>query len=133
MSYERPRLLLVQRDKETSAIIGYRLQLLGYDVECLSSGEEVGSSIDRTVPHLAIVEKRLPGIDGLEVSTRLRSDKRSANVPILLCSQDSSNDSVRNAFLAGANDYLLMPFDPATLESKVEALLASDELVKVWS
>ena len=133
MSYERPRLLLLQRDKETSAIIGYRLQLLGYDVECLSSGEEVSTSIERSIPHLVILEKRLPGIDGLEVSTRLRSDKRTAKVPILLCSQDSSNDSVRSAFLAGANDYLLMPFDPATLESKVEALLASDQLMNVGS
>ena len=109
---------------QTAAIIGFRLQLLGYDVTPISAGEDVPAEIDDHIPDLVLVDTRLPGIDGFEVISRIRAHDRSADVPVLACSPDSSPESVQRAFLAGADDYLIIPFDPAILESKIETLLS---------
>ncbi|APZ94722.1 response regulator [Fuerstiella marisgermanici] len=131
MDYERPRLLLVQHNQQTADITSFRLQLLGYDVVSLKRGEDVPQSVELQLPDLLLVESRLPGIDGFEVTSRLRANERTAAIPVLICSPDSSRESVRNAFSAGADDYLIMPFDPATLENKVESLLANGRVVAV--
>ncbi len=131
MDYERPRLLLVQHNQQTADITRFRLQLLGYDVVSLSRGEDVPQAVELQVPDLVLVETRLSGIDGFEVTSRLRANERTANVPILICSPDSSRESVRNASTAGADEYLIMPFDPATLESKVEQLLTGSKVVQL--
>ena len=128
MEYEQPRLLLVQHDQQAAAIVGFRLELLGYDVTHVSLPEDVAMQLESIVPDLALVDTRPSGIDGLEVIGRIRTADRTAHVPILACSPDSSPHSVQEAFVAGANDYLIEPFDPATLESKVEALLASESV-----
>ena len=117
------RLVLVQHDLLAAAITAFRLRLLGYDIVSVERGEDVPAAVQDDVPDLVLVETNLPGINGFEVINRLRSQEKTAHVPILVSSPDSTPESVRQAFLAGATDYLLMPFDPATLESKIESLL----------
>ncbi len=125
MQYDSPRLLLVQHDPQSAAITEFRLKLLGYDVASVDRGEDVPSAIQAGIPNLVLVETRLSGISGFEVISRLRADKSTKEVPIMACSPDATPESVRQAFVAGASEYLLMPFDPATLEHKVESLLTA--------
>lgn len=123
MESDCARLLLVQQDLLAGSIAAFRLRLLGFDITCVERGEDVPAAVMEQVPDLILVETRLPGINGFEVISRLRADEKTSNVPVLACSSDSTPESVRQAYMAGATDYLLMPFDPAILEQKVETLL----------
>ena len=113
--------LLVISDKTTAAISAFRLRLLGFRVEMVGRGEDVAATLPQFTPGLAIVELALPGISGFELISLLRKELPT-EIPIIALSPDSSPESVKQAFLAGANEYLLMPFDPAVLEQKIEQL-----------
>lgn len=118
------RILLVQHDRLAAAITSFRLRLLGYDITAVERGEDVPAAMEKQLPNLILVEIKLPGINGFEVIKRIRAKESTAEIPILIASPDSTPESVQQAFLAGATEYLLMPFDPATLEQKIETLLA---------
>ena len=70
-----------------------------------------------------IVDLYLPGIDGIELINRLRSDNATAEIRVMVFSIDSDLNVVANAFAAGANDYLMTPYDPAVLQDKIAKLL----------
>ena len=125
MNYDRPKLLLVQRDPQTSALIAFRLSLLGFEITAVFHETEVPTySEPESVPDLALIDLRSGDGTNLELIKRLRSFAQTQEVPVIACSSDSSPEAVRSAFLAGANDYLLLPFDPVIMEQKIEKLLS---------
>ena len=71
-----------------------------------------------------IVDTKLPEGDGIEWLAELRLEFKVEDFPVLMFSLDPSLESVRRAILAGAQDYLITPFDPTVLEEKVENLLS---------
>ena len=123
--------LLVLPDALTAQIAAFRLRLLGYDLQLKESAEDADTFLTSNTPRMLIVDPELPGMSGLELIRRIRREPDTKDTPVLICSDDSSRDAVRKAFLAGADGYLLTPFDPAVLESKVESLLRSRSLAAV--
>ena len=123
MSHETSELLLVLHESLTTDVAAFRLRLLGYEVDVVASAEQALTKLETTEPDMLIVDSNLPGISGLELIIRIRRDERTRNTPVLVCSGESSLDVVNKAFFSGADGYLLTPFDPAVLESKVESLL----------
>lgn len=128
MHSEAPSILLVEEDETLADITAFRLELLGYCVQQARTGEEALELARASLPGLMIVDLYLPGIDGIELINRLRSDNTTAGVPVMVFSVDSDLNVVANAFAAGANDYLMTPYDPAVLQEKIAKLL---ERVKV--
>ncbi|MCR9201778.1 MAG: response regulator [Planctomycetaceae bacterium] len=128
MSYHNARVLLIVSDSVTASITEFRLRLLGYHVELIDRGEGIAEATARQSPDLAIVELALPGMSGFEAIARLRRDVHP-ELPVIALSPDASHDSLRQASLAGAAEYVLMPFDPATMEQKIEQQLASASFV----
>ena len=72
--------------------------------------------------NVTAVELALPGMTGFEAIARLRREA-GPDLPVIALSPDASHDSLRQASMAGAAEYVLMPFDPATMEHKIENLL----------
>ena len=60
---------------------------------------------------------------------RLSNDVRTGQIPVLFVSSHADLDDVQKAYNAGANDYLVTPYDPAVLESKIERLVAVEQAV----
>ncbi|TWU63451.1 MULTISPECIES: response regulator [Crateriforma] len=118
-------LLLVHSDARLAEITCFRLELLGYGIRVCCSGTDALSEISKSVPDLIIVDTTLTDMDGLEWLTRLRAEYAPVDLPALVFSQDPSLETVERAFMSGAQDYLLTPFDPTVLEQKVERLLDS--------
>lgn len=123
MHNEVPRILFVESDSLLSEVTAFRLELLGYEVVAVSSGEEAFELMEERLPDVAIIDLVLPGITGVELIERITLDQRTAEVAVMALSIEADLDAVQRAYNAGARDYLVAPYDPATLESKVETLL----------
>lgn len=118
------KLLLVQAEPVLAELTSFRLELLGYPIELVSSGGEAFSSIQKSLPDLVIVDTQLPDVDGIEWIARVRGDYDAEQLPVIIFSLDPSLETVERAYHAGAQDYLITPFDPTVMEEKIETLLA---------
>lgn len=123
MQNEVPHILFVEDDPLLADVTAFRLELLGYQVETVSTGEEALVAMDRHRPDVAIVDLVLQGMSGVELIERIASSELMSSTSIMAISIEADIDAVQRAYNAGAREYLVAPYDPATLEAKVESLL----------
>jgi two-component system, OmpR family, alkaline phosphatase synthesis response regulator PhoP len=118
-----PAILVVEDDP--SILLGLRMNLVnaGYTVRIAQDGTSGLAEILREKPALVILDLMLPGLNGLEVLSRLRSTDRTLPV-LVLTALGAEKDKVRGLDL-GANDYVTKPFSVAELLARVRALLRS--------
>lgn len=128
MAEKQKSVLLIEEDPTLAQITSFRLELLGYGVSVLHSGEEGLAWLADQLPDLVIIGHFLPGMDGVDFLNRISNDVCTAEVPTILLSPNSELDDVQKAFNAGANEYLVTPFDPQTLEEKVCRLVSASNL-----
>ncbi len=115
------RILVVDDDKAVRDSLRRALVLEGYDVDLAADGAEALKSLTQASPDAMILDLQLPDIDGLEVCRRLRS--LGDRTPVLmLTARDAINDRV-GGLDAGADDYLVKPFNLAELFARLRALL----------
>ena len=124
MALTRRRVLLVDKDETVATITKFRLELLGYRVEHVASGDEAVAAVACERPDAIVLEMFMPGLDGFEVTSRLHNDERTSDIPIIAFSSDADLGHVQRAFQAGAKEFVVKPFDPIVLERKLEQLLA---------
>ena len=122
MSDRAPQILFVEEDPILMEITAFRLELLGYEVVTQESAERAIEWLHDKTPTLIIVDHMLPGMDGIEFINRLSNDTRTGDIPIMLLSTNGDLEDVQKAYNAGADEYLVIPYDPIVLESKVERL-----------
>ncbi len=115
------RLLLVEDDVMVASGIKLGLTNAGYTVDWVGSAERAEQALEGESFDLAIVDIGLPGIDGLELTRRLRT--RGLAMPVLiLTARDALQDRVQGLDL-GADDYMLKPFELPELLARLRALL----------
>lgn len=117
------RLLLVFGEPVLAELTSFRLELLGYQVESVASGGEATAAIGKALPDLVIVDTTLRDGDGIEWIARVRGEYQPHQLPVIVFSLDPSLETVERAYHAGAQDYLITPFDPTVMEEKIETLL----------
>src|SRR4030088_809526 len=117
---EQPHVLVVDDDAKIAAALRRALIYEGYQVEVAPDGQIALNRARERMPDLAILDIMMPGIDGLEVTRRLRAE---GDVPIpLLAAKDGTADRVK-VLDSGADDYLVKPFAYEELMARVRALL----------
>ena len=115
------RILIVDDDRALRDALRRALVLGGYETVPVESGEEALAEIARTEPDAVVLDIGLPDIDGLEVCRRLRDTGN--RVPVLmLTARDAVADRI-DGLDAGADDYLVKPFDVGELRARIRALL----------
>jgi two-component system response regulator MprA len=115
------RVLVVDDDRALRDALRRVLTLAGYEVQGAADGEQAIELVAQAVPDAVVLDVGLPGIDGLEVCRRLR--RLGNRVPILmLTARDAVSDRI-DGLDAGADDYLVKPFDVEELKARVRALL----------
>jgi two-component system response regulator MprA len=115
------RILVVDDDRALRDALRRVLTLASYEVQCAADGEQAIEQVVQAVPDAVVLDVGLPGIDGLEVCRRLR--RLGNRVPILmLTARDAVSDRI-DGLDAGADDYLVKPFDVEELKARVRALL----------
>lgn len=126
MSTNPKRILLIEEDDTLREIAAFRLELLGHRVMSHRSGAEALAWLNDELPDAIIVGHFLPDMDGLELVDRLSNEVRTSEVPVMLLSPNSELEDVQKAFNSGADQYLVTPFNPQTLEKKLVRLLSAD-------
>jgi two-component system response regulator MprA len=118
-------LLLVDDDAPIRRMLSRTLAAEGYEVEAAADGGAALAAVERSLPDAIVLDVTMPGLDGLAVTRRLRA--KGLRVPILLLTaRDAIHERVAGLD-AGADDYLVKPFDTAELTARVRALLRRTE------
>jgi len=125
MPSDQPHLLLVEEDPTLADITSFRLELIGYEVTCVYSGEEAHTALAERLPDVIVLDLALSGADGFELTNQLRNDTSTTNIPILAFSTSADLEDVQRAYTAGVTDFLVTPYDPTVLEHKLSALFES--------
>ncbi len=114
---------ILEDDKNIQEIESYAIKGNGYDVRAFDDAEAFGRGLQEMKPDLVLLDIMLPGEDGLSVLRRLRSDKDTKELPVILVTaKDSEIDTVRGLDL-GADDYITKPFGVMELMSRIKAIM----------
>jgi two-component system response regulator MprA len=115
------RILVVDDDRAVREALRRALTLGGYEVQCAADGAQAIELVAQALPDAVVLDIGMPDIDGLEVCRRLR--RLGNRVPILmLTARDAIADRI-DGLDAGADDYLVKPFDVGELRARLRALL----------
>jgi PleD family two-component response regulator len=125
--------LVVDDDVDIARFIEVNLRLEGFDVLVAHDGEEALAVIAERMPDLALLDVMMPRLDGVELCRRLRSEPLTASLPvIMLTAKNLSVDKVVG-LTAGADDYIIKPFDTLELVARVRSTLRRNSEMRAVS
>lgn len=116
-------ILAVDDDPEVLGTLGRFLRRENLDFKLASSGPEALEYLQGTTPDLIMLDVIMPGMDGIAVCSRIRANAQFTSVPILFLTAKGSTDDVVEGLDAGADDYIIKPFEISELRARVQALL----------
>lgn len=115
------RILAVDDDPEVRTILQAALDGAGYEPWIVSSAEEALEVLESNgLPHLAVIDIRLPGLDGLSLCERIHE---SSDVPIIVLTVIDSSETIVDTIERCADDYMVKPFNPAELTARIGRIL----------
>jgi len=116
------QILLIEDDATLAEITSFRLELLGYEVASCSDPHEALDWLDKSLPDVILLDLALGGNEGFDLLNRLSNAPRTSDVPVMVFSTSADLSHVQRAYAAGAEEYLVTPYDPVNLEQKIEKL-----------
>lgn len=117
------RILVVDDEPAIRILVQRLLMLHGHRVDCAADGEKALDNLERHAYDLAILDHSMPVMSGVQLLGVIRATPRFAHMKILMFSGGGITENVDAAFDAGADAYLLKPFDAARLLAKVNLVL----------
>jgi CheY-like chemotaxis protein len=113
-------ILIAEDDRVTGEILARTLQRWGHQARLVGDGTQAWEVLRRaTAPTLAILDWMMPGIDGPDVCQRVRAELPDAHMYLLLVTARESRGDVVAGLDAGADDYIIKPFDPEELRARI--------------
>ena len=119
----KERILVVEDEEDILELVRYNLSREGYQVLCVTSGEEALERAGSESLDLVVLDLMLPGIDGLEVAKRLKNDSKTRDIPIIMLTAKGSEADIVTGLELGADDYITKPFSPRILIARIRAIL----------
>jgi CheY-like chemotaxis protein len=119
----RPLVLVADDDPDILLLITVTLERDGYDVIAAKDGPSALAAAVERVPHLVLLDLMMPGLDGYEVTRRLRGEPVTKDLPIVIVTAAAEESQAARALDAGADAYMKKPFSPRELLAKTAALI----------
>lgn len=119
----RDLILVADDDEDISRFVGVNLKLQGFEVAYARDGQEALEMIEQRKPDLAIVDVMMPRVDGVELTRRLRADPMTVALPVIILTARGLTVDKVVGLTAGADDYMVKPFDTAELVARVTSTL----------
>ena len=116
-------ILTVDDEEHILELISFNLEINGYDVKKAETGEEALEILQAEHVDLVLLDRMLPGIDGIEVLRRIRQDKALAKLPVILLTAKTEEFDKVVGLEVGADDYIAKPFGVHELVARIKALL----------
>jgi len=118
------KILIIEDDKFLRELISQKLLKEGYDIAEAVDGEKGIKSVKDEKPDLVLLDLILPGIDGFEVLSRIKSDPLLAQTPVIILSNLGQKDDIDRGLKIGATDYMIKAhFTPAEIIEKIKKIL----------
>ena len=119
----KEKILVVDDEEDIRELISFNLEKDGYVVETAESGEKAMEMAFSFSPDLIVLDLMLPGIDGLEVAKKLKTDITTRMIPIIMLTAKGEEADVVIGLEMGADDYIVKPFSPRVLTARIKAVL----------
>lgn len=117
------RVVVVDDDREIREIVSFVLQRHGLEVDAITDGQQLYTTLALSLPDLIILDVMMPGIDGFRLCFELRNDPRTKRIPIIVMTAHTEDIYQRISNDLGAAEHITKPFHPLELAEKVMALL----------
>ena len=129
--------LVVEDEPAILELIAYNLKQAGHQPLRADNAEQALVLVANALPDLVLLDWMLPGLSGVELAKRLRADKRTRAIPIIMLTARSEEQDKLQGLEIGADDYITKPFSPRELNARIKAVLRrrapemTDDLVKM--
>jgi DNA-binding response OmpR family regulator len=127
MTDPRHRALIVEDSRTIAAIMKRFLEQQNFDVLVAADGALGLEVARREQPRVIVTDVNMPGMSGVDMVRALRGDDRTRGIVIIMQTSDSSDESRKQAIEAGADDYIVKPFEPARLAALLRAAVERPE------
>lgn len=117
-------LLVADDDQDIRDLVAFKLGSAGFRVTAVADGVQALEALRREKPRMAVLDVMMPGLSGLDVVRQVRADADLADLPVILLTARAQEADVETGFATGADDYVVKPFSPRELVSRVRAVLA---------
>jgi len=114
---------IVEDDINIREIERYALKNSGYEVEEFETGDDFFKRLENHTPGLVILDIMLPDEDGMSILAKIRADKKTAKIPVIMVTAKATELDKVKGLDSGADDYITKPFGVMELISRVKALL----------
>jgi CheY-like chemotaxis protein len=123
------RILIVDDNAINLKLVAYLMRANGYTVETALDAESAIEAIRTNHPDVILMDIQLPGIDGLELTRRLKADPKTRDIVIVAVTAYAMKGDQAKAIAAGCDDYITKPIDTRTLPETIAKHLAKREVV----
>jgi len=119
---ERPRVLVAEDEPMTRMLVKVLLEREHFEVIEATNGREAVDMATSQRPDLLLIDLNMPEVDGFEAIVRLRRDLSLAGMPVIVVTSAEGPEIERRVLQLGADDYIIKPFDPDILLSRINAV-----------
>lgn len=123
------RILVVDDERTLCDVLKLNLELEGYKVDVTYSAEEA-QRMPLSSYSLILLDVMMEEMTGIELTTIIRADERTRNVPIILCTAKDDENDIIDGFMCGADDYIKKPFSMKELVLRVKSVLRRSSQLK---
>lgn len=116
-------ILVVEDEPAIQELIAINLSLAGHNVRRAADAEQALSLIRAELPDLIVLDWMLPGVSGVNLARRLRTEERTRLIPIIMLTAKGAEHDKIDGLEAGADDYVTKPFSPKELIARIKAVL----------
>ncbi len=117
-------IVVVDDDSDIRGLLEFKLSAAGHRVTSEADGEAGLAAVRDVHPDLVVLDWMMPRMTGVEVCLALRKESQLAETPVLFLTAKAQEADVQRGFAAGGNDYMVKPFSPRELLTRIDALLA---------
>ncbi|OPZ19880.1 MAG: Response regulator PleD [candidate division BRC1 bacterium ADurb.BinA364] len=119
------RILVVDDENDVQLVIKTALQSEGFDVATASNGPDALAEVANRQPDLIVLDVMMPGMTGFQVLEKLKSNEKTARIPVIMLTGVSERSKIQEALASGTDYYIVKPFEFHDLIGKVNSALAA--------
>lgn len=116
--------LVVDDDRDIRELVAMKLRFDGIEVLAAANGQEALEVLGRNDVDLVVLDLMMPVMDGIETCRQIRASQDWKELPVIMLTAKAQSDDVELGFDVGATDYVIKPFSPRELLSRVRSTLA---------
>lgn len=122
------KIIVIEDEADILEVIEHNLSREGYKVFSATNGDDGLQTVKSEASDLVLLDLMLPGMDGIEVCRELKSDDNTKHIPIIMVTAKGEESDIVLGLGIGADDYIVKPFSPKELVSRVKAVLRRGHL-----